>query len=68
MHRLTKLVRSNVQPARVIFSQRTYAKEIKFGAAAREEMIAGWLVACFVSMIYCNSYVYCNTFNAWKCF
>ena len=41
MHRLTKLVQSNVRSASLIYSQRSYAKEVKFGATARDEMIAG---------------------------
>ena len=41
MHRLAKLLQSNLHPARIALSQRAYAKEVKFGAAARDEMIAG---------------------------
>jgi len=41
MHRLAKLFQTNSTLAGRILAQRTYAKEVKFGATAREEMIAG---------------------------
>ena len=45
MHRLPKLFQSNSKQVSRILSQRSYAKEVKFGATAREEMIAGNIFA-----------------------
>ena len=41
MHRLAKLMRATSRLDGRIVVQRAYAKEVKFGATAREEMIAG---------------------------
>ena len=47
MHRLAKLLHPSSRLTGQILSQRCYAKEVKFGATAREEMIAGKKFVCF---------------------
>ena len=41
MYRLAKLAKLGARPALRVAAQRTYAKELKFGGQAREEMLAG---------------------------
>ena len=55
MHRLAKLFQTHSRLTGHAFSRRCYAKEVKFGATAREEMIAGEFRGFWVCVACCRA-------------